>query len=184
MTDARRRRVLDHLAPGGVGAEIGVFRGDLSAAILARVRPRRLFLIDPWLVSHDPAQAGALYAAGSGNDMEAIHGRVLARFAPEIAAGRVAVLRGGVADAEDTVRDGALDFAYIDGDHREAAATADLDFALRKVCPGGVIALDDYHLGGWWGDAVHRAAHGVLGRHPSALEILGTPDGQLLLRRR
>ena len=179
-----RRAVLDHFAPGGVGAEIGVFRGEFAAEILARIRPARLLLIDPWRASHDPDRAGALYAAGSGHDMEAIHRAVLDRFAGEIARGRVTILRGTVAEAEGAVADGALDFAYIDGDHREAGVAADLAFALRKVRPGGIIALDDYHLGGWWGDGVHRAAHRLLGRHPEALEIVGVPADQLVLRRR
>ena len=184
MSDPRRRAVLELLPPGGAGAEIGVFEGDFAAAILQAARPRRLVLIDPWRASHDPDQAGALYAAESGRDMEAIHEGVRARFAAEIAAGRVEVVRGTVADAEGLIADGALDFASIDGDHREAGVAADLAFALRKVRPGGVIALDDYHLGGWWGDGVHRAAHAALGQHPGALEILGVPGGRLVLRRR
>lgn len=182
MTD-RRLAVLDHFAPRGVGCEIGVFRGDFSAAILERVRPRRLHLVDPWLASEDPAHAGALYAAGT-TDMEAVHAGVIARFAAEVEVGIVRPIRGTVAEAEGAVADASLDFTYVDGDHREPAVLADLEFALRKTKPGGVIALDDYHLGGWWGDGVHRAVHRLLGRHPEALEIRAAPGDQLVLRRR
>ena len=180
----RRAAVLAHLPRDGEGCEIGVFRGDFSALILDRLRPRRLHLIDPWRSSHDPEHADALYAAGSGNDMEALHAAVLTRFADEIASGRVHPIRGTVAEAAAEIPDASLDFAYVDGDHREAAVLADLEFALSKTRPGGAIALDDYHLGGWWGDGVHRGAHRFLGRHPGALEILAAPADQLVLRRR
>lgn len=179
----RRRAVLDRLRPGGEGCEIGVLEGDFSAEILKRVRPRRLHLVDPWRSSHDPELAGALYAAGR-LDMDAVHARLLDRFAAEIAAGVVHPIRGTVAEAEAAIPDASLDFAYVDGDHREPAVLADLEFCRRKTRPGAVIALDDYHLGGWWGDAVHRAAHRFLGRHPEALEILAAPGDQLVLRRR
>ena len=184
MTDPRRREVLDLLPRGGAGVEIGVLDGDFSAAILRAARPARLVLVDPWRPAEEPDRAGALYAAGSGRDMEATFERVRARFAGEIAAGRVEVVRGGVADAEGAVADASLDFAYVDGDHREAGVERDLAFALRKLRPGGIVALDDYHLGGWWGDGVHRGAHAGIGRHPSAWEILGAPAGHLVLRRR
>lgn len=176
-----RDRVLSMLPRGAEGAEIGVLRGDGAAAILAAARPARLWLIDPWEEAPEPERADALYAAGR-LDMEAVHAGVLARFAQEIARGRVRVSRGGAADAP--VADASLGFAYVDGDHREAGALADLDWAVAKVRPGGVIAVDDYHLGGWWGDGVMRAAHRCLGRHPAALEVAGAPEGHLVLRRR
>jgi hypothetical protein len=180
----RRRAVLDLLPRGGEGCEIGVFEGDFSAALLGHLRPQRLHLVDPWRSSHNPEQASALYAAGSGHDMEAVHASVQRRFAAEIADGTVRPIRGSVVEADALLPDASLDFAYIDGDHREAAVLADLEFALRKLRPGGIVALDDYHLGGWWGDGVHRGAHRALGRHPEALEIVAAPGDQLVLRRR
>ena len=184
MAEPRHRALTAHLPPGGAGAEIGVLDGDSAAAILAAVRPRRLLLVDPWRAAEEVERSGALYAVGSGRDMDAAHAGVLARFAEEIAGGRVEVLRGTVAQADAAVADAALDFVHVDGDHREAAVTADLDFAFRKLAPGGVVVLDDYHLGGWWGDGVHRAAHRFLGGHAGALEIVAAPADRLVIRRR
>jgi hypothetical protein len=44
----RRWRYLEHLPKGGVGAEIGVFRGEFTPHILRVTRPRHLHLIDGW----------------------------------------------------------------------------------------------------------------------------------------
>lgn len=43
-----RAALLTALPPGSVGAEIGVWKGNLSAILLEQLRPKRLHLIDPW----------------------------------------------------------------------------------------------------------------------------------------
>lgn len=42
------------------------------------------------------------------------------------------------------------------------AERADLDIYGRKVKKGGLLFLDDYVLGNWWGDGVTRAVHEFL----------------------
>ncbi len=44
----RRWRYLELLPKGGVGAEIGVFRGEFTPHIIRVTRPRELHLIDGW----------------------------------------------------------------------------------------------------------------------------------------
>ena len=44
----QRRWVLELLPKGGIGAEIGVFRGHFSDLICSVAQPRKLYLIDPW----------------------------------------------------------------------------------------------------------------------------------------
>ena len=44
----KRRWVLELLPKGGVGVEIGVFRGHFSNLICQIAQPRKLYLVDPW----------------------------------------------------------------------------------------------------------------------------------------
>jgi hypothetical protein len=43
-----RRWILNYIPVGGVGVEVGVLRGHFSALLCAKVRPRKLYLIDSW----------------------------------------------------------------------------------------------------------------------------------------
>ncbi|MEM7189627.1 MAG: hypothetical protein AAF439_08445, partial [Pseudomonadota bacterium] len=74
MTDAKvayqnaRRAVLNALPKGAVGAEVGVWKGDFSAEILATAAPACLHLIDPWCVSDAEEHGAAWYGTAAGVD--------------------------------------------------------------------------------------------------------------------
>lgn len=170
------------LPRGGVGAEIGVFRGAFSRVLFAQARPRRLFLVDPWENSAQPEHAQSWYAEGGANDMGTIHADVVRSFAAEPYAGRVVVVRSRSAAWLGAQPDASLDFVYIDGDHSYDAVRQDIALAVAKVRPGGIIALDDYGLGSWWGDGVVRAVHEALASLPLLIQFCA--DGQVALRRR
>ncbi len=146
--------------PQSVGAEVGVWRGGFSAMLLARVRPTTLHLVDPWTYVDDEAHEKSWYGgaeASSQADMDVIAQGVAARFADEIATGRVKLHRAASVVAADQVDDQSLDWVYIDGDHSFDAVRADLGAWWPKLVPGGLLAGDDYCVGDWWGDSVIRA---------------------------
>lgn len=176
-----RRTVTTLLPRGGVGAEIGVFRGSFSRLIFAQARPRQLYLVDPWQNSDQPQHVRSLYAQDSTNDMDAIHASILRTFSEPPFAGRVEVVRSASVPWLAGQPDGALDFVYIDGDHNYEAVREDIVLSTAKVRTGGIIALDDYVLGSWWGDGVVRAVHEALASLP--LMLLFALDGQVALRR-
>src|SRR5688572_18339428 len=92
----RRQLLLQRMPVDGICAEIGVWEGDFSHQIIEVTRPRRLHLIDPWRFEADDAYRDAWYGGKRAQDqaqMDAVYDRVVARFAPLVAAGRVAVHR-------------------------------------------------------------------------------------------
>ena len=179
-----RQQVMNLLAKGGAGAEIGVFKGDFAAEILSCVQPRRLYLIDPWINMEDETLSKSWYAANSKHDMSAIYDSVCARFAEQSASGTVEIMRQKSGDALKLIEDDSLDFVYVDGDHRYEGVLADLTASLAKLKCGGVLAGDDYSLNGWWGDGVVRAVHETLGRHASELQILLFSRRQFVIQKR
>ncbi|MEM1159847.1 MAG: class I SAM-dependent methyltransferase [Pseudomonadota bacterium] len=179
-----RQILLNALPKGGVGVEIGVWKGDFSARLLQVAAPRTLHLLDPWQINQDEAHAKAWYGRERGIDMDEIHASVMARFKAEIAAERVVIHRASSIDAMASFDDGTLDFVYVDGDHAYDAVRADLEIAVQKVRPKGVICADDHMLGRWWGDGVVRAVNEVLGAHPRSLTLVFAANGQVMIEKR
>jgi hypothetical protein len=179
-----RSVVLRALRSDSVGAEVGVWRGDFSRRLLRRVRPRRLYLIDPWAYASDPRYGDALYGrggAGSQAAMDQVHDQVVRRFAADISAGRVVILRQRSVDAATSLADGELDWVYIDGDHTHDQVLADLEAFLPKVKVGGLVCGDDYGEQGWWDDGVTTAVAELLRRGDVRVEAVH--HGQFVLRR-
>jgi hypothetical protein len=180
-----RARLLGRLPKRSVGVEIGVWAGDLSAAILRAVRPVRLHLLDPWAFAPDERYEQAWYGgarAGSQAEMDEVYKRVLQRFEAEIADGAVVIHRSTSAEAAAEFEDASLDWVYVDGNHLYEYVQTDLELFAPKVRPGGLLAGDDYGAPGWWDDGVRRAVDRFLVTQAGAYEPVFLRD-QFLLRR-
>lgn len=179
-----RFTVLGAFPRKGVGAEIGVHMGDYAARILAIVRPRKLHLIDPWLYFGDETYKESIYGGPQSNtdEMERRFRSVKERFSKRIATGQVNIIRKPSAEAMEEIDDEALDFVYIDGNHRYEFVKQDLELSLSKVKSGGIIAGDDYTEGGWWKGGVKKAVDEFGWKeNVSLLWIVG---GQFVLRKK
>ena len=181
---AARSAVLKSLPPGGVGVEIGVWKGEFSTRILKTAKPKLLHLVDPWLVSaREDNNLEAWYGANaiSQSEMDRIHDGVASAFANEIAAGRVQIHRDASKDALSAFADNSVDFVYVDGDHSYEGVVADLEAALRVTRARGLIVCDDYMLGKWWKDGVVRAVHEFLVSAP--VIIHSKQNSQIVMRK-
>lgn len=155
--DAVRDRLLGLLPKGSVGAEIGVWEGAFSRRILAIVEPAELHLIDPW--SHQPEFANTGFGRQkNAGRMEAIHAGVVATLGADP---RVRIHRATSEAALSAMADAALDWVYIDGNHNTPVVDRDLELALAKVRPGGIIAGDDLNWNEAAGAPVRRAVERV-----------------------
>ncbi len=179
-----RATVLAMLPKGGVGAEIGVWKGDFSRQILDAARPKTLHLIDPWKSRSEETHARAWYSSARGADMSAIFHSVQKRFSGEIETGQVILHAMTSSKALSRLPDGELDFVYVDGDHAYDAVRADLDVSFVKTRPGGLICVDDHFDGKWWGDSIIRAVNEFLGAHPTALQVHYAASGQVVILRK
>src|SRR5690348_16539487 len=67
-TDARRRaerrKLLGRFPRGGVGAEVGTWKGDFAEQLLALTQPAHLYLIDPWEHREEGAYEEAIFGGG------------------------------------------------------------------------------------------------------------------------
>lgn len=176
-----RRWIFDWVPKGGVGAEIGVFRGHFSALICEHLAPQRLYLIDPWRLVGPHFGWGKDYTNNNTLTTQAAHDQTVARMAqfPHVQA----VVIEGFYPACDAQIPEALDFAYLDASHNYAETLAELRCLHHRIKPGGILFGDDWrpdpkavHHG------VYRAIQEFVGKSDWEVMVAG-PGGQWALRR-
>ncbi|WP_322888976.1 MULTISPECIES: class I SAM-dependent methyltransferase [unclassified Yoonia] len=179
--DTVRRKFLQKLPKGGVAVEIGVWQGEFSATIIELIAPEKLVLIDPWAHIEDDSHAEAFVGRTGKTKMDKIFDGVVKQFEAQIAAGQVAMIRDFSVPALAQFADQSISFAYVDGDHSYEGVSADLAALFPKMKRGGIMAFDDYHRRGWWGDGVIRAINEFLGAHPRDLRIRAVVGAQIAI---
>lgn len=178
-----RRTFLTRLPKGGVAVEIGVWKGEFSPTILELIEPSQLFLIDPWQHIQEETHTTAFVGRTEDDKMEAIFQKVVKAFRKEIDRGKVGIVRDFSVSALKLFDDASISFAYVDGDHSYEGVTADLAALFPKMKNGGIMAFDDYHRRGWWGDGVIRAVNEFLGKYPRHLRIRAIAGAQIAIEK-
>jgi hypothetical protein len=137
-----------------------VWEGGFSAKIIEITKPASMHLIDPWKYESGEAYKEACYGgkkATNQEEMDAVHDRVVERFAAQIQAGTVTIHRSPSADASDAFPNAYFDWIYIDGNHLYEFVKLDLELWYPKVKRGGYVTGDDYVEDRWWKGGVKKA---------------------------
>lgn len=155
-----RLKLLEQMPKHSVCAEIGVYRGNFSAAILQIVEPRCLHLIDPW--AYQERYTSSWFGGDLGGSqavMDKLHEKVRLRFRNEIDHGRVVIHRNFSSEVSAQFPAAYFDWIYIDANHTYDAVRADLRAFHPKVKHNGFITGDNYgdRPDWWWKDGVKRA---------------------------
>ncbi len=179
--DVIRRKFLQKLPKGGIAVEIGVWQGEFSPTILELIAPKQLILIDPWTHIENDSHSEAFVGRTGKTKMDRIFDKVVKRFSDEIKAEKVALIRDFSVPALDQFPEQSISFAYVDGDHSYEGVSSDLAALFPKMKKGGIMAFDDYHRRGWWGDGVIRAINEFLGLHPRDLRIRAVVGAQIAI---
>lgn len=179
-----RNALLARMPRESVCAEVGVWKGDFTARILATVRPRRIHLIDPWLFVASPEYTLTWYGgvdAKDQADMDDIYEGVVKRFRREAEDGIVVLHRQRSIQAAAEFSPGYFDWIYIDGDHHYDEVRQDLELFGRVVKIGGYVCGDDYTDTSWWGDSVIRAVDEYVASGQAEVALI--EGNQFVLRR-
>lgn len=205
-TDWRGQLLAEVLPRHGVGAEVGVWRGDLTVKLLSGTAPRTLHLIDPYLFQRSALRTwygGRVPDVQTQADLDAIYHSTIARARAAAAAMRpqpeVVVHRRFSADAlgdgDGGVAAASLDWIYIDGNHYFEHVLADMLLGWNKVRIGGLLTGDDLHwpfnttLGSYpvmagHGLPVTAALRQFLAVHARCAHLLGTCAEQFFVLKR
>jgi len=124
--------------------EVGVYQGDFAAAILRSCEGvSRYYMVDPWRHLPDWNKPANQQDSTFEKFFE------LTKAKTDFAADRRVILRGKTTEVVDQIKDGELDFAYIDGDHTLRGITIDLMRVYAKVRVGGFVGGDDFSRTIW-----------------------------------
>lgn len=162
---ARTRHLLaSELPPGGVGVEVGTWKGEHAWTLLEMARPRQLFLVDPYKVGDE----GREWWAIALDRLDKMYLKVVRDFRKN---DNVFVVRQSSPEAVAFVPD-KLDWVYIDGDHRAPSVHADLEAWWPRIKPGGRMYGDDFIESSWWGDDVTRTVRAFAAAHELRLRVV------------
>lgn len=138
----KRSEFLKKIPKNGVGAELGVFLGELSVDILEITKPKLVYFVDPYFL------LGENYGVWANNYN---NGKVLStKKASEIAKERISAYNNFQFLIEDDIvflnrlDDNHLDWVYIDSSHQYEHTVKELELCRFKVKNGGAISGHDY----------------------------------------
>lgn len=169
--DLRAKAILERLPEGPViGAEIGVFAGDLSSRLLSR-EGLTLYMVDSW------AADGKDYAPNS-DDFHANLNRsqqdtCLARTqaVTAFAGERATILIMPSDRAAKEVPDHSLDFVFIDADHSYEGCKRDIEAWYPKLKDGALLSGHDYENPDFPSWGVKRAVHEFADAHGFEVDL-------------
>ena len=127
------------------GAEVGVFRGELSEVILNTFPETFLYLVDSWAV-HGPEtpyrKSGDRVAKLNADEMEQCYQEAMRRTSKHCL--RRQVVRADSVDAVPLLNGAMLDYVFIDADHTYEGVQRDLAAWWPMVRGGGLFMGHDY----------------------------------------
>lgn len=153
------------------GVEIGVFAGEMSAALLRNNETLHLTMVDSW------EGDGKAYTGDSGDFHAGLTQAAQEQFfhaasdRTSFAAGRRTIFRGRSTQAAQFSPDASYDFVFIDADHSYEGCKADIEAWAPKIKPGGWLCGHDYENGGFPKFGVTQAVNDFVGQHSLALEL-------------
>lgn len=135
-----RVRFLESVLPkAGIGAEIGVHKGNFTPVLLAVARPRKLHIMDPWY------RLGRQWDWGAG-DRSTVNAltRIMKRLEAELADGSVVLHIGDDLEILPGFPAGYFDWMYFDTTHTYAQTVEELALAAGLIKPDGIVCGDDW----------------------------------------
>ena len=129
------------------GAEIGVWEGDTSYNLLKSVENIFLhYMIDPYLPYDDLRNNGERTNFGKSTiDIKSLEAaKNKAEEITEQFADRRIILCLSSTEAAEKIKDGTLDYVFIDAEHNYESAMNDIKTWLPKVKSGGIISGHNY----------------------------------------
>jgi hypothetical protein len=127
-----------------VGAEIGVFVGDLSKRLLGKSPRLKLCMVDSWGANTAPefVASGDFHSTMTQEEQDLSY--EITKAVTSFAGNRATVIRKRSVEAAKDIPDNSLDFAFIDADHSYEGCRDDIKAWFPKVKPGGLLCGHDY----------------------------------------
>lgn len=165
------RAVLDRLdCVALVGVEVGVYRGEMSEALLRLCPDLTLWMVDDWKPASERPPEYERTRDPRARDSASQQERHMrqAEQVTAFAAGRRHIIRADSVEAAASFGDGSCDFVFIDAAHHYEAVAADIAAWAPKV--RGLLCGHDYSPPGvlskrGWPDVVRAVDEFAVGKN-------------------
>lgn len=151
-----RSWLLANAKKGGIGAEIGVFRGHFAAVIARELKPKKLYLIDPWTKTGERFGWSDIDTNQDRLTTKQAMRETIDRMRPFASDSEIIFAEQWFADFAATYPGPKFDFVYLDSSHSYEGTREELSLLDLIIADDGVIMGDD-----WTPDPAHRH-HGVM----------------------
>ncbi len=139
--DRPRSFLIERLPKNSYGAEIGVWKGEFAKSLVSSLKPKMLYLIDPWVfINEYPDRWYGGSSAKQQEDMDLIYSNVDDMFSNNK---NVKILKILSEEIPNYIKPDSLDWTYIDGNHSYEFVLKDLNMSFDIVKEGGLITGDD-----------------------------------------
>lgn len=161
------------LPKGGVGAEIGVCKGNNAIQLYHIIKPSKLYLCDIWK-EKDLNNNSEWFKIEDSNLWYGDHQKLVeSYFREEIEVGKVKTCCQLGGDFLYSLEDNLLDWIYLDATHSYEAVDIEIELSLLKVKPGGFIMGHDYKTNSQvWRAGVIRAVNERLNKGELRMEAI------------
>jgi uncharacterized Rossmann fold enzyme len=152
------------------GAEVGVFAGEMSAALLRENRILHLDMIDSWEADGKAYQgdSGDWHTSLSQSAQDMYREAAITRT--EFAKERRTIMQARSTTAAACTPE-RYDFVFLDGDHSYEGCKADIEAWASKVKPGGWLGGHDYGNPDWPKFGVKRAVDEYVAANNLKLDV-------------
>lgn len=129
-----------------IGAEIGVYKGNLSKILLKEIPSLYLYMIDRWRAYTDIEvllNDGSMMSLRSQKVFDAayLQTQIIHQKFPD----RSKIIKCSSLKAAKKFKKGFLDFCFLDADHSYPALYREIKVWVPKIKTGGWICGHDYH---------------------------------------
>lgn len=162
MIEIESRTILpSYIPPFGVGAEIGVLRGDYSVYLYLGAQPKSFYLVDLW-----ESKFPHLNYFAWNDYIDEVHQKL--GMSPN-----VQFRKKRSTEWLSSLPDDYLDWVYLDSDHVYENTKNELELCVKKVKAGGIVAGHDFTVCPQaWRTGVPRALIEVIQDGKLRMEIL------------
>ncbi|HDY87129.1 MAG TPA: class I SAM-dependent methyltransferase [bacterium] len=126
-----------------IGAEVGVARGRTTGVILRNCRDLHLYAVDLWEPVPNEVGGGTQCKGWKHGNIRKEFNKNVSRFRS-----RLTILQGLSWEMAKQVKDGTLDFVFIDADHEYESVMKDIRAWSPKLKSGGMMSGHDTHFEG------------------------------------
>lgn len=124
-----------------IGAEIGCAKGATTQWLLRSCGTLHLYAVDLWAPVPDKVGGGTIYKEWNFSKVKRRFDRAIRSYQH-----RVTVLQGISWEMAAKVKDGSLDFIFIDADHEYESVIKDIRAWTPKLKDRGMISGHDYNF--------------------------------------